>query len=75
MKNDKTGEYAVDAKAVMKERRRAADFPYEAQLAKDGLIEKGNPAQLAPWVPLHETFAPWDGEGHVMAPAFRGLVK
>lgn len=75
LKNDKTGEYTVDAKAVMKERRKTPDFSYEPQLAKDGLMKEGNPAQLAPWVPRHEVFAPWDGEGHIMAPAFRNLVR
>lgn len=74
LKNDKTGEYTVDAKAVMKERRRPDGSSYKEQLEKDGLRSKGTPAQLAPWVPYHETFAPWDGEGHVMAPEFRGLV-
>lgn len=75
LKNDKTGEYSIDAAAVMKERRKAPDFPYKSFLEKDGLMGKGVPVQLAPWVPIHEVFAPWDGEGHVMAPAFRNLVK
>lgn len=75
LKNDKTGEYTVDAKAVIKERRKTPDFSYELQLAKDGLMKEGNPAQLAPWVPRHEVFAPWDGEDHIMAPAFRNLVR
>lgn len=59
----------------MKERRKTPDFSYKPQLAKDGLMKEGNPAQLAPWVPRHEVFAPWDGEGHIMAPAFRNLVR
>lgn len=75
LKNDKTGDYTVNASAVMKERRKGPDFPYKSFLEKDGLMKKGVPVQLAPWIPFHEVFAPWDGEDHVMAPVFSNLVK